>query len=563
MLDVVARSQRGRVCEYKRADASVTTPLVIKNTYGTCDDPIYISSDGGRRIFHAMGTSVPLDGDLLTSESSGIVSEQVSVDGITVMRLPVPEDGLEIPEDTEILIIANAYELRKDARKLIEAIINVRTAVGYNILICVPGLSDPSTLALLTYMGADIFDDSVATVSGMQGTLMIPEGNIVVGDNVSAENISEMQRECTKVGYFIRGGRLRELVDQRAPSSPSSVAVLRIFDRVGYEYQEEECSTVGCRFACNTTQALRRPEIMRYRNMIAERYRKPEHKRVLLLLPCSAKKPYYSSKTHRRFASAIHTASHDTLVHEVIITSPLGIVPRELDVFFPANSYDIPVTGEWKCQEREMIRGMLTHLLETGHYDKVVSHLGDDTELVAGLFDGIIETCVGDSTSPASLMNLDATLREITKGMPCGDYMVERKETMRSVLGFQFGTDIADKIMDENTFATGKYPYWKIMRGKTQLGMLTEERGMVSLTMEGAEVFGELGVNIVEMMDFEMKGNLFAIGVKDASQSIRIGDETIVRKNGKVVGVGVALMSGKEMLDLKRGIAVKIRHKSK
>lgn len=141
--------------------------------------------------------------------------------------------------------------------------------------------------------------------------------------------------------------------------------------------------------------------------------------------------------------------------------------------------------------------------------------------------------------------------------------MVDRKETMRSLLGYQFGTQVADIIMDKDTFTIGKFPYWKIMRGRTQLGMLTAERSMVSLTIEGAEVLAAHGFNTVEMMDFELKGNLFAIGVKDADLSIRIGDEAIITLNGQVRGVGVAAMSGREMKDLKRGIAVKIRHKAK
>ena len=65
------------------------------------------------------------------------------------------------------------------------------------------------------------------------------------------------------------------------------------------------------------------------------------------------------------------------------------------------------------------------------------------------------------------------------------------------------------------------------------------------------------------MVDFELKGNLFAVGVTSADSGIRIGDEAVVMCNGEVRGVGVAMMSGKEMCDLKRGIAVKIRHKAK
>ncbi len=562
MLDVIARSQRGRICEYRRGESSVTTPYVMKVIEGTCDDPVYISVENGKRIMHVMGDAIELDTKLMSPESSDVVTPVVSSNGIAVIRLPFTGEE-EIPEGTEIVVISNAYELRKDARKVVKAIISIREKVGPNVVLCAPGMADSSTLALYSYMGIDVFDDSVARVSGANGILSIPEGDIIVGGDTTEENINAINEECSKIRYFIRGERLRELVDQRAPSSASSVAVLRIFDDEGYAYQEEMCSTVGCRFSCNTTQALRRPEVLRYRNMIMERYEKPEHKRVLVLLPCSAKKPYHISKTHRRFASAIHTADHDSLVHEVIVTSPLGAVPRELDVFFPPKSYDIPVTGQWKPEEKEFIRELVGHIIEQG-YDTVISHLGEDTELVSGLCE-MKETVVGDPTSPASLQNLDNALREATKGMEgAGDYKTDRRETIRSVLTFQFGKEIADAIMDDDTYGIGKFPYWKIMRGKDlQLGMLTEERGMISMTLEGAKILAEHNYHIVDIMDFELKGSLFAVGVKDADPSIRIGDEAVVLCNGEVKAVGVAMMSGREMKELNRGVAVRIRHKVK
>ena len=562
MLDVIARSQRGRICEYRRGDSVVTTPYVMKVTEGACEDPMYISVEDGRRILHVMGDAVELDSKLMSPESSDVNAPVVSSNGISVIRLPFTGEE-EIPEGTEVVVISNAFELRKDARKVVKAVISIREKVGPNVVLCAPGMADSSTLALYSYMGIDVFDDSVARVAGAGGILSVPEGEIIVNKDATEENIKAINDECSKVHHFIRGERLRELVDQRAPSSASSVAVLRIFDDEGYVYQEEMCSTVGCRFSCNTTQALRRPEVLRYRNMIMERYEKPEHKRVLVLLPCSAKKPYHISKTHRRFASAIHTADHDSLVHEVIVTSPLGAVPRELDVFFPPKSYDIPVTGQWKPEEKEFIRELVGHIIEQG-YDTVISHLGEDTELVSGLCE-MKETVVGDPTSPASLQNLDNALREATKGMEgAGDYTTDRKETIRSVLTFQFGREIADAIMDKDTYGVGKFPYWKIMRGKNlQLGMLTEERGMISMTLDGAKILAEHNYHIVDIMDFELKGSLFAVGVKDADPLIRIGDEAVVVCNGEVKAVGVAMMSGREMKELNRGVAVRIRHKVK
>lgn len=565
MLDVIGRSQRGRVCDFKRGETLVRTPAVISSYDGPSEDPIYIQ-EGNIRKLVVMGSEMPIDTKLLITASSGMSIETLCMDGVLVTRLPFTGEE-EIPDDVELVVVSNGYELRREPRKAIESIIAIREKIGYNRLLCILGLAEPSTMALYAYMGVDIFDDSLPRAAGINGIKLIPEGDVLTGTDVSDINCKEMQIEREKIITFTMAQRLRELVDQRATSSPSSVALLRIFDRVGFAYQEEACSTVGCRFSCNTTQSLRRPDLIRYRERIMDSYVKPEHKRVLLILPCSAKKPYHISKTHKAFASAIHTASHDTLVHEVIVTSPLGIVPRELDVYYPANSYDIPVTGEWKCEEKRMIRDMLSKIISQG-YDRIICHI-DDHELVEGLAD-MEFTVVGDPTSPASLRNLDEALRRNTKDMEPVDYYVERREAMRAVLVYQFGKEAADLIMNDNTYAIGKFPYWKLMREdindktkKIQLGMLTPERGMVSLTFEGAEVIAASGSFTVEMMNFEMKGNLFAVGVVKADPRIRIGDEAVIVCNGEVKGVGVAMMSGREMTELKRGIAVKTRHKVK
>ena len=563
-MDIVARSQRGRVCEYSRDGNVLETPAMIRSEP---EGPVCIAAGEGGRVLRLFGAEVPLESGLLTTASSGMESSSVVKDGVQVVRLPLPED-LAIDDSADVVVVPNAYELRKDPRRIVDVVVRLREAAGFGRLLCMLGIGEPSTVAILSYMGVDLFDDSLPRAAGLERVLLMPEAEVAMGDgDVAGANVDYMEAELAKVRMFIRADRLRELADQRSFSSPSNVALLRLYDQNAYGYAEETCSTVGCRFSCNSTQALRRPDLKRYRDRMRD-YRKPEHKRILLLLPCSAKKPYHISKTHRAFASAIHTAQHDTLVHEVIVTSPLGMVPRELDACYPANSYDIPVTGEWKCEERAMIREMVGSLIQQG-YDKVICHLGDDYELVEGLAE-MECTVVGDPTSPKSLENLDKALRAAAKGMEPVDYLVDRNNLARGLLEFQFGRDIADIFMDENTYAIGKFPYWKFIREdpedrkkKTQLGMMTPERGMVSLTLEGAEILAEAGYATVEIMDFELKGNLFAVGVIRADPRIRIGDEAIIVCDGQVRGVGVAMMCGREMTDLKRGIAVKVRHKIK
>ncbi len=560
MLDVLSRSQRSRVCEYTRNEKKLTTPAMI----GSAESDVWIEVKGMDRVLHIMGTDVIMESGLRTTSNSNVSTDIEVTEGIAVVRLPLPED-LSFDDSVEMVVVPNAYELRKDPRRIVDNIIRLRRAAGFNRLLYLSGLGEPSTIALLTYMGADIFDDSLPRAAGISGIRLIPEAEIVTGQDESQNNIRAMEEELDKIRMFIATDRLRELADQRAPSTPTSVALLRLYDKEGYEYAEETCSFTGCRFSCNTTQALRRPDIQSYKARIKD-YSKPAHKRVLLLLPCSAKKPYHISKSHKAFSSAIHTAPHDTLVQELIVTSPLGIVPRELDAFYPANSYDIPVTGEWKPEEKAMIREMVGSVISQG-WDSVVCHLGEDYELVEGLAD-MVCTVVGDSTSPASIQNLDKALRDATKGMEPVDYMIDRNEQMRNMLRFQFGAEAADLLMDQNTYAIGKFPYFKLFRedaehNKIQLGMFTPERGGISLTLEGAQILADGGYPVIEIMDFEMKGNLFAVGVIKADPRIHVGDEAIAVCDGKVRLVGVAMMCGQEMTDLKRGIAVKTRHKVK
>ena len=100
------------------------------------------------------------------------------------------------------------------------------------------------------------------------------------------------------------------------------------------------------------------------------------------------------------------------------------------------------------------------------------------------------------------------------------------------------------------------------MHDDKQLGMITKDRGLISLTLDGAERILESHKYWVKIHDdFTLIGSVFAPGVKDADENIRIGDEVVVTKKGKVYGVGVAQLNGKEMIELRHGEAVKIRHK--
>jgi archaeosine synthase len=235
-------------------------------------------------------------------------------------------------------------------------------------------------------------------------------------------------------------------------------------------------------------------------------------------------------------------------------------VPRELELFYPAAQYDIPVTGNWDREEVKMIQDLVVHAASFG-FTRVISHLGSESEFVAEVVDNVDTTQGSGTTAPEALERLRSELSEACAAVEKAPRAVDRVEFMRSQARYQFGED-GSALLDGCT-VVGKYPYLKFLRGNSQLGMLTPERGMLSLTMEGGAVLMEKGVHTVHMGDFDLSGNLFAVGVTAADDRIRTGDEVAIVRNGELEGVGVAAMSGEEMVQSRRGEAVRVRHKRK
>jgi len=70
------------------------------------------------------------------------------------------------------------------------------------------------------------------------------------------------------------------------------------------------------------------------------------------------------------------------------------------------------------------------------------------------------------------------------------------------------------------------------------------------------------GNYIVEIDDFEPSSTIFCAGIKSADEKIRPND-VVVFHNSFIYGVGIARMSGKEMAESEKGVAVEVRRKYK
>lgn len=271
---------------------------------------------------------------------------------------------------------------------------------------------------------------------------------------------------------------------------------------------------------------------------------------TVVLLPCSMKKPYSDSKSHQKFRKL--TRSYQ----ELIVTSPFGICPRELENTFPIQSYDVSTTGSWSSDEIDESGKLIAKYCKGKN---IVANLaGGYLESLEAYCDDFVNVCVdGRPTSPDSLYNLRMELKNHQRVKRHDKILHE----LQSIAKFQFGEN-GDKFIPENVKTKGMY-HKRILSNGTQIALLNKNHGLFRLNLEGGEILKDLGIHIVNI-DFNLETNtVFAPGIIKADHKIIPNNEVVVVKEDTVVGVGKAIMTGREMEECNNGIGVKIKHRLK
>lgn len=299
---------------------------------------------------------------------------------------------------------------------------------------------------------------------------------------------------------------------------------------------------------CITEESLFRPEAVRWRERMG--LLEPIGDTVVIL-PCSMRKPYSSSRSHMIFQKATKG------IQEVILTSPFGICPREMEKTYPIQSYDTSTTGEWSNEEINVVGECLKDYIGE---KEVIAHVeGGYKQVCEEYLDGAVYTCKdGKTTSRESFLNL----KEEVKKHPRIKGRVKTLHMLRSIARYQFNSKEADALIPDDVKVLGRFDKRIMVNGK-QIATLHFKNGFYSLNLEGGKILKNINKKWVKI-NFELKTNtLFSPGVVVADQDIIPGDEVVILKDEEIVGVGKAILSGKEMEMASKGVAVKVRHRKK
>jgi archaeosine synthase len=456
----------------------------------------------------------------------------------------------------DCVMAANWHTAFLNPRNYVDWLIGLKEKTPVDTAWYAPASALPSNIHILCYSGFDIFDFRAVDLKTAQGRFCTPEGDFpkealdrgictctgCLQNDLKIHNRQALLREIALVTMFIEESRLRDLVESRCRLDAAQVAVMRHLDSQ-YAFMER-CLPVARSgiMRANSGESLHRAEVRRFAERVITRYIPPQTD-VAVLLPCSAKKPYSLSRSHRRFQQAIAGRAH-----ELIVTSPLGLVPRELECVYPAGHYDVPVTGYWDAEECTVIAGILARYFDRQRYRRIIAHLDGGAlkvaQIAAGMCGITLEySCQGHPAHASSLNALDSAL--------AGERRI-KDDRLHGMASYQFDVDLDTKGIT----LRGHFPELFYSKKNVQLFSIDTGTGLLRPTFDGWNLIPE-GYRVY-IDDFIPEGDVLVPGVVSADFGIREGDEVLVI-GARAHATGRAALPADELLRSRRGVAVRVR----
>ncbi|HUU78704.1 MAG TPA: tRNA-guanine transglycosylase [candidate division Zixibacteria bacterium] len=500
--------------------------------------------------------------------------------------------------------ITNLLPILSNHRKLVEFFTKIRTILPIDTTVFLLSPVPHTFMPILAYLGVDVFSDEYGRIATKQSLYLTDSNgyyldelkeqfcfcavcskastteqlinNLQVNEiELEKHNLNILLKKIREIRAALKNNELRSFIEQQIQTNITSAASLRILDK---EWSKEIISRTptwsSAPIKSITSYGYYRPEVKEFQNRITNRFEILPTKKVVVILPCSARKPYSNSQSHKKFIEIIDSLGKEKIgyIQELILTSPLGVIPRQLENVYPAAHYDIPVTGDWDFEEKEIATELLSRTIEK---------LGSDVVIIAHVSNEYTDLCEivekklnrkfiytsneNRTTSYQSLQCLKQTLETSLLDKPPIQFN-SATEKLQTLADYQYGLGIGKELFCEkySIFGKPRLPL-KVMKNKTQVGVIQPETGKLTLSLITGKILAKLKKYYVKFEGETIEGStLFAVGVKDADQEIRPSDDVvIVNEKFDLLAVGQAIVSGKDMMSLSKGSVVKIRQKVK
>jgi len=295
---------------------------------------------------------------------------------------------------------------------LFDTLVNMIITVKMNLPLERPlhlfGAGHPFMFALAIALGCDFFDSAAYAIFAREDRYMTetgtarlreleyfpcscpactktsPEKAIALSKTerqafLARHNLYACFSEIRRIKQAIVESRLWEHLEMRAHGHP---AILRAVKELGkYSPYLEENSPVTKKSGLFFFDSLdlSRPEILRHKTRLSERYSPPKTAKLLLLLPQTRTKPFHKSGEHQEALKIVQRklGAKTSKVHVCTYAAPFGVVPAELDEVYPLSQHETatPLDTETIGYVAEQVADYIA----MKHYERVVVVENDET----------------------------------------------------------------------------------------------------------------------------------------------------------------------------------------
>jgi len=234
------------------------------------------------------------------------------------------------------------------------------------------GAGHPFMFALAVALGCDLFDSAAYAIYAREERYMTEYGTTKLNQlsyftcpcpacvNNSPQDFLDMPEtekqktlaqhnlyvsfsEIRRIKQAITEGRLWEHLEMRAHGHPSLLQALKRLRKYSRYLEKNSPITKKSGLFFFGSLGQIRPEVVRHRKRLLERYSPPKEGKILVLLPQTPMKPFHRSKEHQKIVREIEQEfgckAHN--IHVCTYAAPFGIIPTELDEVYPLSQYEI------------------------------------------------------------------------------------------------------------------------------------------------------------------------------------------------------------------------------
>jgi len=517
-------------------------------------------------------------------------------------------------ENIKILNLSGFFDNFSNYRNILKGIVKIKTELDNNLIIMASGRIIPKCYPLLVYLGIDLIDSSyllflsaenfydtieyllpIYKLKYLPCSCLACKANLTEIlenkystekiDLLSLHNLITANNHMNKIKQYLKFEDFRTFVEKSSFDDTNLISMLKVldkeyFDIIKYETPIKQKSKI---IRCLGPSSYYRPDFQQFREKVVNNFEPEPWTRLIILLPCSAKKPYSESKSHKRFYSIIRKFPEFPTFQEIILTSPLGCIPRQLENIYPVNSYDISVTGEWDSEEIKIASEMLVKIIKKYEPNiPIICHLKNEyyeiiKKATLKIPHKFIFTDIYDKvTSTKSLQSLQELISEYQHKYEPKESRLKFENYSKSwtrkfikILDYQFGPRAGMKIISNGLKSIRNRSAEEIglkdLKTQEKLGVFNYLTGQIKLTTQGLErlvySYDQMKANYIVFDGDQIQGNtLFRTGISDYSLDLIPSNQVVIldKNKRKIIGCGELIVGSNFLKNSKSGRIVKI-----